>query len=277
MKSYLTDRSQRVVLKDSLSDIGNLKAGVPQGSVLGPLLFLLFINDIADDMVGLGRLFADDTSIGHTSNEENSLKVLINIDLDYLKLWSEKWLVKFNPNKTDIMIFNVRNIQSTVSFDFGDTTLVPQSSHKHLGVTFSRDCKWTKHIDILIERSSKQLNVLRKLKFRLKREYLEKIYFTFIRPILEYASEVWDNCEQVNSDRIEKIQIEAVRIVTGLPIYASIQNIYKETGWEKLSVRREVKKISLFYKIVNKQAPEYLSELVPPNVSESNNYNLRQG
>jgi hypothetical protein len=60
------------------------------------------------------------------------------------------------------------------------------------------DCKWTKHIDSLIQRTSNQLNVLRKLKFILKREYLENIYFTFIRPILEYSSEVWDNCGQVN-------------------------------------------------------------------------------
>jgi hypothetical protein len=68
LKSYLSNRTQRVVIKDALSNIGQLKAGVPQGSVLGPLLFLVFINDIADGMTGLSRLFADDTSIGHIAN-----------------------------------------------------------------------------------------------------------------------------------------------------------------------------------------------------------------
>ena len=88
---------------------------------------------------------------------------------------------------------------------------------------FSNDCKWTKHIDTLLEKSSKQINVLRKLKFKLKRNYLQTIYLTFIRPILEYASEVWFNCCQFNSNRLGKVQIEAARIVCGFPSYGSIQ------------------------------------------------------
>ena len=137
LTSYLSRRSQRVVIKDSLSNIGKLNAGVPQGSVLGPLLFLIYINDIADGMSGFGRLFADDTSIGHTAPDESTLKNSISRDLDYLSKWSEKWLVKFNPNKTDIMIFSLKNIYSDITFDFGGATLKPVSPHKHLGVIFS--------------------------------------------------------------------------------------------------------------------------------------------
>jgi hypothetical protein len=114
----------------------------------------------------------------------------------------------------------------------------------------------------------KELPINLKRKYRLKRDYLEQIYLVFIRPILEYASEVWDNCGQTNCNRLEKIQIEAVRIVTGLSICASFDSIYKETGWESLSTRRKVKKLLLFfYKIVNKEAPDYLYELVPPLVA----------
>ena len=120
----------------------------------------------------------------------------------------DTWLAKFNPNKTQIMIFNIRNQQDELSFDFDGIVLNSVNEHKHLDIIFSSDCKWTKHIDSLIQRTSMQLNVLRKLKFRSKREYLENIYFTFIRPILEYSFEVWDNCGQVNSDRLEKLQLE---------------------------------------------------------------------
>jgi hypothetical protein len=89
-------------------------------------------------------------------------------------------------------------------------------------------------VDKLIESASKQLNVLRKLKYHLNRNYLETNYLTFIRPVLEYASEVWDNCGQINSDRLEKVQLEAARISTGLPSFASINSIYIETGWGKV-------------------------------------------
>jgi hypothetical protein len=75
---------------------------------------------------------------------------------------------------------------------------------------------WTNHIDKVIESASKQLNVLRKLKCLLNINYLEKNYLTFIRPVLEYASEVWDNCGQINSDRLEIVHLEAARIITGL-------------------------------------------------------------
>ena len=83
---------------------------------------------------------------------------------------------------------------------------------------------------------------------------------------------MWDNCGAVNSDRLEKVQTEAARIVTS---YAGLDSIYCETGWEKLTVRREAKQINLFHKIINNEVPEYLSELLRPTVAESNNYNLR--
>jgi hypothetical protein len=92
---------------------------------------------------------------------------------------------------------------------------------------------------------------------------------------LEYASEVWDNCGQINSDRLEKVQPEAARITTGLTSFARINSIYIETGWEKLKTRREERKLVLFYKIVSGQVPDYLTELVPPTVADTNNYNLR--
>ena len=87
------------------------------------------------------------------------------------------------------------------------------------------------------------------------------MYLTFIRPLLEYTGEVWDNCTLADSERLEKIQLEA-----GLASYASILSIYKETGWEKLSVRREKRKLSLFYDIVSGHTPDYLQDLLPITV-----------
>lgn len=275
LKSYLDSRKQKVIIMDGKSSVGSLYAGVPQGSVLGPLLFLIYVNDLSDNMVGLCRLFADDTSIGHVAHDDATLMNMTNMDLENISKWSNDWLVKLNPDKTDIMVFSSNNRARDLVFTFSDSVIEPVNSHRHLGLVFSSDCKWTKHIDTLIDRTSKQLNILRKLKFKLSREFLERIYFTFIRPILEYACEVWDNCGVINTERIEKVQLEAARIVTGLTSYASKESLYKETGWDTLKSRREQKKLLLFYNIVQGHCPEYLTDLLPPLVSDNTPYNLR--
>jgi hypothetical protein len=95
---------------------------------------------------------------------------------------------------------------------------------------FSSDGKWTQHIDYILSKASKQLCVIRKLKFILKRGILEKIHLAFIRPLLEYSCEIWDNCSQTDNDRLEKLQLEAARIVTGLTAFSSRDSLYQETG-----------------------------------------------
>jgi hypothetical protein len=93
--------------------------------------------------------------------------------------------------------------------------------------------------------------------------------------MFEYACELWDGCSQQDSDNLEKLQLEAGRIVTGLPLFASRESIYSETGWELLSGRRRVRRLSLFYSIHNKSAPEYLCDLMPLPVGSVSQYDLR--
>ena len=87
--------------------------------------------------------------------------------------------------------------------------------HKHLGIFFSKNGTWHKHINYIKEKAWKRINTMRKLKFQLDRKSLEIIYTVFIRPILEYCNEIWDNCTQYEKDDLENIQIEAARIATG--------------------------------------------------------------
>ena len=116
---------------------------------------------------------------------------------------------------------------------------------------------------------------MRKLKFKLDRKSLQTIYFTFIRPILEYADVVWNNCTQYEINELDKIQNEAARIVTGATKLVSINSLIKETGWETLLTRRKKHKLFLFYKMQNDMSPNYLSSLVPPSVGNTTNYPLR--
>jgi hypothetical protein len=110
-------------LNSTESEIGCLYAGIPQGSVLKPMLFLIYINDIADHTDGICRLFADDTSLGHSNNDLQNFQDMINSDLSNIKKWSEDWLITFNPDTTDIMLFDSRR-QGNLNFKFGQTNIL---------------------------------------------------------------------------------------------------------------------------------------------------------
>ena len=154
LESYISNREQRVIIKETISLKGNLKAGVPQGSILDPLLFLIFINDIADDMLGLCRMFADDTSDGERSLEINHLRSMVNIDLNNITHWAKQWLVKLNPEKTEIVYFSTRPSPDDLYFSTDNIKIKPVYAHKHLGVTLRADGKWSKYINNVVVKAS---------------------------------------------------------------------------------------------------------------------------
>ena len=123
-----------------------------------------------------------------------------------------------------------------------NTILQIVDAHRHLEVILTSNNKCNKHIDSIIEAASKQLSYLRKGKYRFSKDILSKLYCTYIRPLFEYASEVWDGCTQTDANRLEQLQLTAARIVTGLPVFASLNSLYLETGWESLAERRKNKK-----------------------------------
>ena len=131
------------------------------------------------------------------------------------------------------------------------TEIEEVTSHKHLGVVFSNDCTWHEHLDYIKSKAWTRINITRKLKFKLDRHFLQTIYFSFIRPLIEYSAVVWDNCTLYEANELEKIQIEAARIVTGATKLVSIDSLYSETGWETLASRRKKHKLQLFYKMQN--------------------------
>ena len=147
-------------------------------------------------------------------------------------------------------------------------------SYKHLGVILSNDCSWQKHLDYMEEKVWTRINIMRRLNYDIERKSLETIYKSFIRPLLEYADVIWDNCTHQNKNKLELIQLEAARISTGKKV-VSVANLYIETGWETLDARRNKQKLVLFYKMYHDLIPLYLSSLVPPLVQNASHYNLR--
>ena len=184
---------------------------MPQGSILGPLLFLLYINDIVSEIGSNIRLFADDTSLFIVVDNPVTAAGQLNIDLQKISQWATTWLVSFNPSKTEATLFSRKlNRPHHPPIFMQNHQITEVDSHKHLGLYLSNDCTWHKHINYITEKAWTRINIMRRLKFKLDRKSLEQIYLVFIRPLLEYGDIIWDNCLQSEKQELEKIQIEAV-------------------------------------------------------------------
>ena len=201
---------------------------------------------------------------------------LLNMDLEKIMEWAKRWLVTFNPTKTESLIISRKINQPVHPPLLMDNQIIEEvSSHKHLGIFLSNDCSWHKHIDYVKEKAWVRINVMRRLKFRLNRKSLETIYFSFIRPLLEYADVIWDNCTYYEKLELDKIQSEAARIVSGATKLVSLHALYEEVGWESLEKRRRKHKLLLLYKMFNNLSPLYICSLIPPTVDTQISYNLR--
>ena len=216
-KHYLTNRKQRVVVNGQNSSWGNVNAGVPQGSVLGPLLFLVYINDLVTNITCNIKLFADDTSLYTLVENKYESSQLLNFNFQQVEAWANQWLVNFNPTKTKLLNISLKTTNDFNNYPiyFCNTQLKEVTEHCHLGIELNQKLKWTGHIDKIIRSVSKLGDVLQKLKYRLDRRTLEHLYFTFVRPKLEYGSILWDDCALVDNIRLENIQLMFARIVTG--------------------------------------------------------------
>ena len=187
--SYLSGQKQRVVLSGHVSEWMSVLAGVHQGSILGQLLFLFFINDIVRNTGWSIRLFADDTSLYIAVESPNGVAHSLSIDLNNKSTWADAWLVAFNTGKTLLMIFS-RKANPSQHPKLPMNNIVLSDTHKHIGLTFSNTCTWSNHIQAI---TWTRLNLLRALKFRVSRKSLEQMYVYFVRPLLEYCDSVWDN------------------------------------------------------------------------------------
>ena len=162
---------------------------------MDPSLFLLFNSDIVTDIGSNIRLFADDTSLLIIVENPGTAAELLNLDLEKNMTWAKTWLVSFNPKKIESLLISRKlNKPEHPPLLMDNQVITEVDSHNHLSVFLSNDRTLHTHIDFVKEKAWGRMNVMRRLKFCLDRKSLETIYLTSIRPTLEYADVVWDNC-----------------------------------------------------------------------------------
>ena len=246
--SYLRNRQQRVVINGSMSSLLTLQAGVPQSSILGPLLFLVYINDITDNIQTDINLFADDTSLLEIVNDPVSSAQRLNDDLSRLSDWASQWLVTFNPAKSVVINFSLKRkpIDHPVLY-LNNSPLLQVKSHTHLGITLTSGLSWSKHVQNIVSKASQRVNIMKRFKYIMGRNSLIHLYKTVVLPIMEYGCILFDNCSKADQDLLESVQLSAARVCTGALQNTSKIKLLDELGWATLAVRRKYFKLVMFF------------------------------
>ena len=222
--------------------------------MLGPFLFLIYINDITDDLASLPLIYADDTTLLEIVDDPAVSAGRLNSDLNKIAVWADKWLVTTNPVKSRNVVFSLKGNKQVHPPLFLNSNIVKDvESHTHLGLTLQSNMSWRKQHILQVYEKTKRLNMLKFVTYKLDRSILTSLYKSLIRPLLEYGDVIWNNCHDCDAALLDSIQYEAARlVVTGAIKGTSSAGLYKELAWEYLSSRRKLQNCkescTLFFK-----------------------------
>ena len=273
---YLTQRYQRVVLRGIYSRWIQILAGVPQGSLLGPWLYIMFTSDIIYQIVNIIKLYADDSLLMTSGEDEHECSLKLEQDIQKISSWARRWKILLNPLKTVCLTVTRTHRQMFPLFMDG-VYITEVYEHKHLGMFLQRNGRWGHNIDHMVGRASKRLFVLRNYTKNFSRQTLKQLYISYIRPILEYGNQVWSNITLAEEEQLEEIQRDAIRIIAGLKIGTSHDMLYREVDLPLLKERRRVARTLSMYDITKSETPGRLNKFTIETVNDRNPCNTRQG
>ena len=248
IQSFLTDRSQCTRVGHTCSDYVSLSSGIVQGSILGPLLFLLYINDIVElfDSTCSCKLYADDIKIYSVIDTREDCESMQRI-LNDIQAWSDKWQLSISYKKCNTMF--IGNHNNDVKFTLGSEDLTAVKQVKDLGINVTNDCKFKCHIDQITARAHARANLVHKCFVSKDTNTLVKAFTTYVRPLLEYASCVWSPCNIVNIKKVESVQR---RFTKRLPNMATLNYASRlsAVNLDSLQVRRLRTDLLYVYKLL---------------------------
>eukprot|EP00745_Piridium_sociabile_P040062 TRINITY_DN76314_c0_g1_i2.p1 TRINITY_DN76314_c0_g1~~TRINITY_DN76314_c0_g1_i2.p1 ORF type:complete len:1167 (+),score=240.29 TRINITY_DN76314_c0_g1_i2:25-3525(+) len=254
IKNFLTRRTMKVVLDGEESREVPVESGVPQGTVLGPLLFLCHINDLPATVKSNVRLFADDCLL-YRQIETFSDHLTLRDDLKRLEQWATDWGMRFNPKKC--CIISIKK-ETDYFYSLCGEFLKSVSAIPYLGVMISDDLKWQPHINNICKKANTTLGFLRRNLRHFPKPCKRTAYIALVRSTLEYASVVWDPYYQGDIDQLERIQHRAARFITG--DYKSrnpgcVSEMLGKLHLPSLQERRHDKRLSLLFRVVEGSVP----------------------
>jgi hypothetical protein len=254
IKNWLTNRNQRVLVEGQESAAAPVLSGVPQGTVLGPLLFLIYINDITKSIQSTIKLFADDALL-YRKIENPIDHDTLQEDLDKLCTWADVWQMSFNIQKCYVMRTKRGTNLSTREYSMKGQVLESTQQHPYLGLMLSNDFTWNKHIDQIVTKATRTLNLVRRnFSTGTTTRTRNMLYKSFIRPKLEYCNAIWDPHTKKYIDKLEAVQNKSARFISkNYNRYSSITEIKLQLELQSLQERRFVNRQKLLYKTIHEQ------------------------
>ena len=275
LKDYLSDRQIMVRVGKSVSKPFATNAGVPQGSHLRPVLFVVYINDLVSHIHhSTTDIYADDVTLHHPVTADKDVNN-IDHDLQSATHWAESWRGAFSPEKTEALHIHRRQAvkPEAISLKFRQQEIKFQKQHRHLGLVLSDDLSWHNHVLYIRKKVKQKCGLLRLMSRHLPPNVLKTLFESCIRPILEYGSPVWGNSlTAADSLLLERLQCSIARRILRAGWRTPKSELLRSIGWPSLKWRREIQCVALFKKVLlSKHEP--IASCLPRTLCTQ--YNLR--
>ena len=249
MKDYLQDREMRTIIRDTSSSWCEVTSGVPQGSVLAPIMFQVYINDMAEGLSSYINLFADDAKLLRIIKSHEDCKELQR-DIDKIHEWSQRWKLEFNAKKCRVLEIGKSRRRPSWDYRMGGEQIIKSKEEKDLGVIIQDTMTPERHIGGIFGATYRMLTNIRLAFNYLDKDIMKKIITNMIRPKLEYAAVVWSPHKMKDIRKLERIQRAATKMVPELKDL-NYEERLEEMGLPTLQVRRERGDLITMYKLVN--------------------------
>lgn len=274
-QSYLCNRKQKTKVNGVLSNSLDVTLGVPQGSILGVLLFLLYINDI-ERIIKYSKLvlFADDALLYISGDNVNCIVDQINLDMENLNIWFKMNKLKLNENKTKGMIFNHKNMNVNLNIHINNKIIEIIDEIKYLGVMIDSKLNFKSHNNYICKKISKKIYFFSKIRNKISLENAINIYNTIIKPHFEYCSSILFLSSREMLSKLQKLQNKGMRITLKVGRYTQINFMLETLKW--LSVHQKIlfNVFVIVFKLKLNLYPDYLCSRLVYN-GDIHNYNLR--
>lgn len=278
VQSYLTERKQCIVNGSIRSPMLSNNSGVPQGSVLGPVLFLLFVNDLPLFVNGTYLdLYADDATMHTSSKATTIVENKLQSGAQDFKHWCILHKMFVHTGKTSAMLIGSRNKlanSETLQIYIDNELIKNVDTQKLLGITIDNTLNWESQINRVCQNITKKITLMKLLSKYIDQQGLKQYYKSYILPIFDYGCMVWGHCSATSLNRLLKLQKRAARIVLKVDIMTPSETMFRELNWLPFYKRVQYHEFILMYKTLNNLAPDYLSERFI-KVSETHDRKLR--